>query len=180
MRRNPVPRTRLLGPAVALLCIGALLPAVRADAPLRVGDLFPWAAAPGLVDPAGAGMEGRVVIVDFWASWCEPCRASFPFYSQLSRDLSGAGLVILGVSVDQDRGDCEAFVRRQAPAFPVVRDGAQRLVAAVQVPAMPTSYLLDRRGRVRYVHPGFHGGESERAIRAEVQILLSETNPRNP
>jgi hypothetical protein len=80
----------------------------------------------------------------------------------------------VAVSVDQIQSDYDAFVRRFAPPFATVRDQAQGLVARAGIPGMPTSYLIDRRGRVRSVHEGFHSGETEPALRREIEGLLSE------
>jgi thiol-disulfide isomerase/thioredoxin len=118
-----------------------------------------------------------VVLVDFWASWCAPCKASFPVYGRLDSEFSQRGLVIVAVSVDEDASAFEAFVRRFEPAFLVELDRGQKLVREVQVPSMPTSYLIDRKGRVRFMHPGFHGRPTELALRAEIETLLSEKAP---
>jgi thiol-disulfide isomerase/thioredoxin len=115
-----------------------------------------------------------VVLVDFWATWCAPCKASFPAYSQLQRELAPRGFILLAVSVDKTAGPYDEFVQRFAPAFPTVRDGAQRLIADVSVPAMPTSYLIDRKGIVRAVHSGFHGEAEVRELREEIIRLLEE------
>jgi thiol-disulfide isomerase/thioredoxin len=119
-------------------------------------------------------VAGHVTLVDFWASWCAPCKASFPAYSRIQSDYAAGGLVVVGVSVDDDAGARRAFVRRLAPTFAIAADGAHALATAVQVPAMPTSYLLGRDGRVRFVHVGFHGAETEREIRHEIDLLLAE------
>jgi thiol-disulfide isomerase/thioredoxin len=145
---------------------------VRAD--IRVGDVFPPLSSAGLVGGALPETSGKVVLVDFWASWCPPCRLSFPAYGRLSSEFAAKGLVIVAVSVDQVAADYEAFVRKLAPPFYVALDRDQRLVRTAQVPTMPTCYLVDRLGRVRYVHPGFRGAETEREIQEEVGRLLSE------
>jgi thiol-disulfide isomerase/thioredoxin len=159
---------------LALAAAAAILLAVPAAADIRVGSLFPALSSAGLIGGTPPPTDGKVVLVDFWASWCPPCRASFPAYARLSSEFAAGGLVIVAVSVDQDRGDYEAFVRRLAPPFFVALDRDQRLVRTVQVPTMPTCYLLDRRGRVRYVHPGFRGAGTEREIRGEIAGLISD------
>jgi thiol-disulfide isomerase/thioredoxin len=146
---------------------------VAARAGVQVGQPFPDLANYALEGnlPARAG---QVVLVDFWATWCAPCKASFPAYSELQRELAGRGFVLLAVSVDQTSRPYEEFLHRYSPAFSVVRDGTQKLVAALQVPAMPTSYLIDRRGVLRAVHSGFYGAETVRTLRAEIIRLLEE------
>jgi len=146
---------------------GAIQPGDRF--PALTGDDLPRLAGEALPEPAG-----RIVLVDFWASWCGPCKASFPVLDQLHRDYGAKGLVVVGVGVDEKPAAAADFVRRLAPGFTVVHDRAQRLVKAVAVPTMPTSYLLGRDGRVRFVHRGFHGERSARELRAQIETLLAE------
>ncbi len=141
------------------------------------GDRFPELTGDDLPRLAGEALPertGRVVLVDFWASWCGPCKASFPVLDQLHRDYAAKGLVVVGVGVDEKPAAAADFVRRLAPTFPVVHDRSQRLVRAVAVPTMPTSYLLGRDGRVRFLHRGFHGERSARELRAQIEALLAE------
>ena len=152
---------------------GWLAIAALALADVKVGAPFPALETFGL-EGTLPPTEGRVVMIDFWATWCAPCKASFPAYSELQRELAGRGFVLLAVSVDKTRGPYEEFLKRFAPAFPTVRDGAQKLVAEVQVPAMPTSYLIDRKGVLRSVHSGFHGADTVRSLREEIVRLLEE------
>ncbi|MDB6164948.1 MAG: Redoxin domain protein [Lacunisphaera sp.] len=139
-----------------------------AQAETRVGDRFP---------PLVPAPAGRVVVVDFWASWCAPCKASFPAYARLQADYAPRGLVIVGVSVDENDAAFAAFVKKFAPPFATVRDRDRQLVTRVKVPAMPTCYVLGRDGRVRFVHEGFHGAATERTLRQEIDSLLAENPP---
>lgn len=130
--------------------------------------------------PATAALPqtaGKVVFLDFWASWCAPCKASFPAYGRMNTELSPKGLVVIAVSVDQDRGAYDAFIRKYAPPFYTLLDREQKLVQLAQVPVMPTSYLVGRDGRVRFVHQGFHGAETEAVVRRELELLLNESAP---
>jgi thiol-disulfide isomerase/thioredoxin len=165
-------------PKPFLLGLGLVLAATAARAQLQPGAVFP-ALVPSGFEGVLPPTAGRVVLVDFWASWCAPCRASFPAYARLQAAYAGRGLVILAVSVDQNPGDFAAFVRRQHPPFATVRDRGQTLVAAVDVPVMPTSYLLARDGTVRFIHAGFHGDTTERELRREIDGLLGEAPPRS-
>ena len=169
--RRPVSSSIAWAAAAAL---AALAPA----APARVapGAALPPLAAAGL-DGTLPDTAGKVVLLDFWASWCAPCKASFPVYAQLDAAYRSRGLVIVAVSVDESAPAYASFVARQRPPFATLRDARQRLVAAVQVPTMPTSYLVDRAGRVRFVHPGFHGAPTERELRREIEALLGEGAP---
>jgi thiol-disulfide isomerase/thioredoxin len=164
------------GPIPSILCIW-LMVAAPVSAAVHIGDIFPPLAPTGLVGARLPQTSGEVVLVDFWASWCAPCKASFPAYSRLNAEFASKGLVIVAVSVDQDAASYASFVRKLNPPFFVARDDSQRLVRETQVPTMPTSYLLDREGRVRYVHSGFHGAETEQALRMEIATLLSDKAP---
>jgi len=160
-------------PLLFVLLLGlAGLGRVRAEP--QVGDLFPPLDAfpvDGGVVPA---TTGRITLVDFWASWCAPCKASFPTYAQLHGGYADRGFVIVGVSVDEDAARYADFVKQLAPPFAVVRDQSHSLVQRIKVAAMPTSFLLDRAGRVRFVHHGFHGAESAGELRSEIETLLAE------
>lgn len=153
----------------------ALFPSVQAET--RIGDAFPPLAAAGLVNLGGdaesPATAGKVVLVDFWASWCAPCKASFPMMARLHKDFAARGLVIIAVGVDEKPAAAAAFVRKLAPPFVTLHDREQTLVKQVVVPAMPTSYLVGRDGRVRFVHQGFQGDATERELRKELELLLT-------
>lgn len=143
---------------------------VRAE--VKAGDAFPPLASAGLKGAVPA-TTGQVVLVDFWASWCQPCKASFPIYAKLHADYASKGLVILAVSIDENASDYKRFVKKLAPPFVTVLDQGQKLVGQVQVPTMPTSYLIGRDGKVRFVHAGFHDN-TERELREQIALLLAE------
>ena len=146
-------------------------------AEIQVGDKFPPLDAFAFAGGPLPATAGEVTLVDFWASWCAPCKASFPVYAQLHADYRRRGLVIVAVSVDENQATFDAFVKRQSPPFATLRDKTHQLVSRVKVPAMPTCYLLGRDGRVRFVHHGFHGADTELAIRRVIDSLLAEKPP---
>jgi thiol-disulfide isomerase/thioredoxin len=153
--------------------VGPLVPAVRAQ--LRPGDRFPAVTDVGL-DSTAPSFAGHVVIVDFWASWCAPCKASFPAYTKLQADYAAQGLVVVAVSEDDDPAAYAAFVSRMKPGFFVTRDARHGLAEKVSVPTMPTSYVIDRSGKIRHVNAAFHGDRTERQIRSQIQSLLAESD----
>jgi thiol-disulfide isomerase/thioredoxin len=154
--------------------LGFLATSARAD--LRPGDPFPVLADARLTGGPLPALAGKVVLVDFWASWCAPCKASFPVYAKLQAEYVARGLVIVAVSVDESPAAFSAFVERLRPPFAAMRDQDQQLVRLVRVPAMPTCYLLGRDGRVCFVHQGFHGDDTERELRREIGALLAESD----
>jgi thiol-disulfide isomerase/thioredoxin len=160
---------------VALMGVALMVPALNAET--KVGDAFPALSSAGVVALLGgdvAATTGKVVLVDFWASWCAPCKASFPMMAQLHKDYASRGFVIAAVGVDEKSAAAVAFVKKTAPPFATLHDKEQKLVKQVVPPAMPTSYLIGRDGRVRFIHQGFHGDATERELRKEIEALLAE------
>lgn len=118
-----------------------------------------------------AAFRGRVVYLDFWASWCAPCRQSFPWMNRLQHELGADGLVVVAVNVDRQRGDAEGFLREHPAQFRVVFDPEGVLAEKFGVRGMPTSFLIDRSGRVESRHEGFFlrdRGALEQRVRALV------------
>jgi thiol-disulfide isomerase/thioredoxin len=95
-----------------------------------------------------ASLKGRVVVLDFWASWCVPCRASVPFFDRLQATYGSAGLSVVGLTLEADDDAVAAFLEDVPPAFAIVRDPSGRAGEQFEVLAMPTTFLLDREGRV--------------------------------
>ena len=117
--------------------------------------LFPL-LAPG---PAAAldldSHRGRVVVLDFWASWCVPCRRSFPWLNSMHDKYGPEGLIIIGVNLDESRPDAEAFLAEFPPRFEVVYDETRALAREFGVEAMPMSFVIDREGQLMARHYGF-------------------------
>jgi cytochrome c biogenesis protein CcmG, thiol:disulfide interchange protein DsbE len=102
-----------------------------------------------------AAYKGKIVYLDFWASWCVPCRQSFPWMNQMQRQFGKDGLVIVAVNMDQVRGDADAFLKQYPAEFTVRFDPQGGLAQTFKVRGMPTSVLLGRDGKPLLVHAGF-------------------------
>jgi len=103
--------------------------------------------------------RGKVVYVDFWASWCAPCRQAMPQYERLYRELGSAGFAVLAVNVDTDRRLAERMLKQVPVSFPVILDPQGQWANLFSPPTMPTGYLIDRKGIVRHVHVGYKSEE---------------------
>ena len=153
-----------------LVLVLALLGA-RAALAVNAGDVAPAFALP---DGNGVAVElaklrGRVVYVDFWASWCAPCKRSFPWMNAMADKYGGSGLTIVAVNVDKKRDDAQRFLELAPAKFSIVYDPAGATPLAWDVKAMPSSYLVDATGKVVLVESGFRDerkGSIEEQIRA--------------
>lgn len=117
--------------------------------------------------------RGKVVYVDFWASWCGPCKQSFPFMQSLAARHPASDLVVLTVNVDRQRTQADAFLRQVRSALPVVWDQQGDIAKTWKVADMPTSLVFDRNGKMRYRHQGFFPGKTGE-YEAHISQLLRE------
>ena len=117
--------------------------------------------------------RGSVMLIDFWASWCAPCAQSFPFLDAVEREFGSAGFKVLGINVDEDRADARAFLAKHAAGFALAADASGECPEHFVVQAMPSTFLVDRGGRIREVFVGFRAEDSER-MRLGIRKLLSE------
>lgn len=160
-------RSRLL----PFLCfLVALAPACFAGG-LKVGDSFPALDRADLEGSVPA-IKGKVVLVDFWATWCPPCRQSFPAFERLTKRFGSDKFVIVAISVDESPANLKRQLAAHPPTFATPHDAKHTLASTVAPPGMPTSYLLDRGGVVRFIHAGFHAGSTEKELETEITKLL--------
>jgi thiol-disulfide isomerase/thioredoxin len=139
-----------------------------------------FAAAPAPVSVTAPATElaldtlkGKVVLLDFWASWCGPCRQSFPWLNQMQQKYGAEGLVILAINEDEERADAEFFLKKYPAQFSLVFDKNGKLASQYQLQGMPTSILLDRKGQIRFSHAGFFQKKAA-GYEQEIQQLLQE------
>lgn len=124
-----------------------------------------------------ADLEGKVVLVDFWATWCKPCKVSFPFYDELVDKYGERGFVVIAVSVDESKKPVERYLAKHDFGFSVVVDSSYTLAKRFKPSTMPTAYLVGRDGTVRDVHEGFEA-EHKESIDKKIIELLDQESPQ--
>jgi thiol-disulfide isomerase/thioredoxin len=148
-----------------------------------VGDRAPDFTLPDWQDRpvALADFRGRVVCLDFWASWCAPCKAALPALDALARRHADAGLAVLAVDIDTDRAAAERFVAERLPdsAMTLLRDPGGDLMKRFGASGMPALYVLDRDGAVRAVESGYALGKLDE-IEELLGRLLAEPSASTP
>ena len=123
--------------------------------------------------------QGKVVVVDFWASWCVPCRRSFPWLDEMQSKYGEQGLVVIGVNMDADPAEAEAFLQEFPVHFRFVRDADGTIARHYDVIAMPSSYVIDRNGKIAERHLGFKTGRMPE-YEATLQEVLNQSGAVAP
>jgi len=118
-------------------------------------------------------LRGQVVLINFWASWCGPCRQELPLLNKIYGQYRAAGFMLLAVNVDDNRKDAEAMLKQLGLRFPILFDGSKNVAKLYGVDTMPATLVIDRDGRVRYVHRGYYSGY-EQKYDQQVRELLKE------
>lgn len=155
--------------ALGLPLLLALAMPVQAAAPGKAAPPFSLAGQSGQVSLAD--YRGKVVYLDFWASWCGPCKRSFPWMGELQKRYGAAGLQVVAVNVDTSRADAERFLAQTPAAFVVAYDPAGATAKQYAIKGMPSSVLIDPAGQVLQVHAGFND-DAAAAIEAQIRQAL--------
>ncbi len=158
-----------------LLALLVLLAAGSAHAALSTNTPAPDFTLRSLdgVNTRLAEQRGRVVMVNFWATWCGPCKQEMPHLSRLYEKYRASGFTLLGVNVDEDAKQAAATAGRLGVKFPVLFDGAKSVSKLYDLQSMPSTVLIDRDGRVRFLHRGYHDGLEE-AYEKQIRELVKE------
>ena len=114
--------------------------------------------------------EGKVLLVDFWATWCGPCRASFPKYEAMAKKYSD-DVVIIGISEDDEADGIKEFAEQTGATFTLAWDAQKGVAGSYHPDSMPTSFIIDQKGLVRFVHSGFREGD-ESEIESQLKSLI--------
>lgn len=120
-----------------------------------------------------AEQRGQVVMLNFWASWCGPCRKEMPLLDAMYQRYSSAGFVLYGVNVEEDNTDAKKLLKELGVTFPVLFDTESKASSLYNVDAMPTTVVIDKKGQVRFVNRGYKDGD-ENKYRDQIRELIKE------
>jgi peroxiredoxin len=118
-----------------------------------------------------SSLKGKVVLIDFWAQWCEPCKKELPQLDKLAKEYAGKGVQIVAVNIDKQRGNAERMVKQLGLSLDVLLDPAGSVAGSYDLPKMPTSFVVDKKGIVRYVNEGFEGPGDVARFKQELDEL---------
>jgi len=158
---------------LALLSLGGLLAAPTVTA-LEAGDPAPAFALPSLTGEGTVELarhRGKLVYLDFWASWCAPCLTAIPEIEKLRQEFPADRFQVIAVNLDRKTRKALRFLEKNPIGYPSASDPEGRLPTRFGVDTMPTSYLIDGDGVIRLVHRGFKRGDGE-DLRREIRALL--------
>ncbi len=147
-----------------------------AQAALKTGEVFPTLTDFKL-EGSLPDLKDKIVVIDFWASWCGPCKQSFPALDEMQKKYGPKGLVIIAVSEDENKSDMDDFLKQHPVSFTTVRDtgaNGKKLVEKIDISTVPTSFVIDKSGKVRFTHSGFYGTRSKEEYTTEIEKLLKE------
>jgi peroxiredoxin len=159
---------------LSVIGLGALACAAAA-ATLQVG-----APAPAFQLNSSAGkpvalseFKGQIVLLNFWASWCGPCRQEMPILEQLNRQYHAKGVALLGVNVEPDSAAATNWLKATPVTFPILFDTDSKVSQLYSVQGMPNTVIVDRKGVVRYIHRGYNAG-AENEYLDQIRSLIRE------
>ncbi len=147
--------------------------------------LAPGDAPPAIDMPDEAGkkvdlneLKGKVVLVDFWASWCGPCKQEMPVLEELHKKYAKQGLVIVGINIDNNPKKMANFLKGAPVSFRIVHDRKLAVASKYEPETMPSSYFIGRDGKIRYVHAGFRKKDATE-LEERIKALLAEGTDAN-
>lgn len=169
MRNGKFARPLVAVLAAGFLAVNSTLPAAAADAPA------PDFSLPARVggDLSLASLKGDVVLINFWATWCGPCRKEMPLLEQIYQRYKGLGFTLVAINVEDDSAGAEKWLKDTPVSFPVLFDRDNHVSKLYKVTAMPSTVIVDRRGQVRFIHYGYTPG-TENAYQDQVRTLIRE------
>jgi thiol-disulfide isomerase/thioredoxin len=159
-----------------MIFVAFLFVSASAHAKVKIGDRFPPIDLKILNSKQtfdNKTIRGKVVLIDIWGSDCPPCRLAMPKMNEIYLNLRKRDFVILGINVDESDDDVKYFLQEYKIDYPLLDDRKHGLVKTLGIEVMPTSYLVDSTGTVRYIHKGFRSGDGS-LLEKQIRLLLDK------
>lgn len=155
------------------LTTGLLACSLLLFSPLAIAQKAPTFVLPGDNKSINlAKLKGKVVYLDFWASWCDPCRKSFPWMNDIHSRYDNKKFTVIAVNLDTHKEDATKFLGKVHADFDVAYDPDGKVAAMYQLKAMPSSYLIDKKGQLVFAHKGYREGDSTE-IEEKIRKLIN-------
>ena len=164
----------LAGIASVQLAYGSENSASASKTGTNVGETAPDFVAPLLLKEGSLSLSdfrGKIIYLDFWASWCGPCRKSLPAMQELHTELSESGFTVVAVNVDEIIQEAKSFAVPLALSYPLVYDGNGNIAESFNIKAMPMSYVIDKQGKIVYAHEGYRSKDMPLIRQALIEML---------
>jgi peroxiredoxin len=116
-------------------------------------------------------LRGQVILLNFWASWCGPCRQEMPLLEKLQKRYSALGFTVLGVNVEEDPSKAKTLLKDISVSFPILFDTQNKVSKQYKVSAMPSTVMIDRDGNMRYLHKGYKPGDEAQYMKWVKQLI---------
>jgi thiol-disulfide isomerase/thioredoxin len=165
---------------IAAICAGAVAAALLAAVPASGAGPSSNGPAPQFtLDSRGgpkislAQYKGQVVMLNFWASWCGPCRQEMPLLENIYKKYNKLGFTLIGVNVEPDSKEAEGFLKQTPVSFPVIYDKDSAVSKAYDVQGMPSTVIIDRKGNIRVLHRGYKPGDENEYLDS-IRTLVRE------
>lgn len=143
----------------------------------EVGESAPQFTLPSLAEDKPISLQqfnGKVVYLDFWASWCAPCRTSFPLLNKLHQKLKDQGFEVVAVNLDEQKANADKFLNEIPVNFNVLHDSSGEWSDKYVVESMPTSFIIDRQGIIQKIHHGFASDDINEIEKKVVELLAKK------
>jgi len=142
----------------------------------EISTKFPDLKKYNLESDSDYNLKGKILLIDFWASWCGPCKDAFPVLNQIQKEYSKKGVLVVGINVDRDKKLMSRFLKKNNCDFLVLHDKSKGLVSKMDIKTLPTSFIVDPNGIIKSVHAGFNKKTTKKNYIRSLNKLISQKN----
>ena len=146
---------------------------------IKVNTKFPDLNTFKLESNESYDLKGKILLIDFWASWCLPCKDAFPILNEIQKEYSKKDVIIVGINVDRDKKSMSRFLKKNNCDFLVLHDASKDLVSKIDIKSLPTSFIVAPNGIIESVHVGFNKKTTKKDYIISLNKLISQNSRKN-